>query len=231
MGVSIVLPVHDADRFVAAALDSVLAQTLLPDEIVAVDDGSTDGSAAILAGYPQVRVIHQANAGCAAARNRGIEAARHDTIAFLDADDLWMPHRLERALAALGDTSRPDFVVCAQENFLTPGLAAAPGWLDAAMLAHAQHGFSTNTLVARRAAFARVGLFDPLRRVMSDSEWLVRALDAGLTYLHIDEPLVRRRIHERNVTGTLRGTREHGIAMAEILHASLVRRRSAGKRA
>jgi glycosyltransferase involved in cell wall biosynthesis len=231
MGVSIVLPVHDADRFVAAALDSVLAQTLLPDEIVAIDDGSTDGSAAILAGYPQVRVIHQANAGCAAARNRGIEAARHDTIAFLDADDLWMPTRLERALTALESTSQPDFVACAQQNFLTPGLAAVPAWLDTAMLANVQHGFSTNALVARRTAFVRVGLFDPLRRVMSDSEWLVRALDSGLTYVHIDEPLVQRRIHERNITGTVRGTREHGIAMAEILHASLVRRRAAAERA
>jgi glycosyltransferase involved in cell wall biosynthesis len=231
MGVSIVLPVHDAERFVAAALDSVLTQTLLPDEIVAVDDGSTDGSAAVLAGYPQVRVIHQANAGCAAARNRGIEAAGHDTIAFLDADDLWLPTRLERALGALDDDGGVDFVACAQENFLTPGLATVPEWLDAAMLTNAQHGFSTNTLVVRRSVFARVGFFDPLRRVMSDSEWLVRALDAGLTYVHIDEPLVRRRIHERNITGTVRGTRERGIAMAEILHASLARRRASAKRA
>jgi glycosyltransferase involved in cell wall biosynthesis len=229
MGVSIVLPVHDAERFVGEALDSLLAQTLQPDEIVAVDDGSTDGSAAILGGYPQVRVIHQANAGCAAARNRGIDAARHDIVAFLDADDLWLPTRLERALAALEDATQPDFAACAQENFLTPGLAVIPGWLDPAMLTNAQHGFSTNTLVVRRSAFARVGLFDPSRRVLSDSEWLVRALDAGLTYVHIDEPLVRRRIHERNITGTVRGTREHGIAMAEILHASLARRRAAGK--
>jgi glycosyltransferase involved in cell wall biosynthesis len=229
MRISIVLPVHDAERFVADALDSALAQTLLPDEIVAINDGSTDGSAAILAGYPQVRVMHQANAGCAVARNRGIEAARHDIIAFLDADDLWLPTRLERALAALEGAGQPDFVACAQENFLTPDLAVIPEWLDAAMLTNAQHGFSTNTLVVRRSAFASVGLFDPERRVMSDSEWLVRALDAGLTYVHIDQPLVRRRIHERNITGTVRGTRERGIAMAEILHASLARRRSAGK--
>ena len=72
-----------------------------------------------------------------------------------------------------------------------------------------------------------VGLFDPAQVPLDDSDWLVRALDAGLRYVHLDAPLVRRRIHARNITGTVRGTPAHAATMARILHASLARRRAA----
>ncbi len=228
MNISVVLPVFNGERFLAEALESVRQQSLPAAEVIAVDDGSTDGSAALLATFPEVRVVSQANAGCAVARNRGAAATAHDVIAFLDQDDVWLPDRLARSAAHLAADPGLGFVVCATQNFLTPGLAVPPTWLDVRTLDIPQHGFGTCALMVRRATLAAVGPFDPTHVPVDDSDWLVRALDAGTRFLHLNEVLVRRRIHERNLTGTLRGTPAQANAMARILHASLKRRRAAG---
>jgi glycosyltransferase involved in cell wall biosynthesis len=229
MKISIVLPVHNGERFLAEALDALRRQTLPAAEVIAVDDGSTDGSAALLAAFPEIRVVSQSNAGCAVARNRGVALATHEIIAFLDQDDVWLPERLDRSAAVLANDSAIGFVACATENFLTPGLNVVPNWLDPRMLGVPQHGFGTSSLMVRRAIFEAVGPFDPSLVPIDDSEWLVRALDAGVRYVHLDDVLVRRRIHENNLTGTQRGTRAQGSAMAQILHASLKRRRASGE--
>jgi len=210
--ISVVLPVYNGERFLTEALLSLRRQSLPAAEVIAIDDGSTDGSAAVLAAFPEVRIVRQPNAGCAVARNRGVALATHETIAFLDQDDVLNPERLERSA-----------------GFLTPGLDAAPDWLDPRMLDVPQHGFATCALMVRRATFDVVGPFDPTKVPIDDSEWLVRALDVGTRYVHLNDVLVRRRIHERNLTGTLRGTPAMGPAMARILHASLKRRRASGE--
>src|SRR5438067_8321397 len=107
--VSVITPVYRGERFVAATIQSVLAQTYRDWELVIVDDGSPDDSAGIIDGYlphPQIRFIRQANAGVAAARNTGIANARGEFVALLDQDDLWLPDKLERQLLYLN--ARPD---------------------------------------------------------------------------------------------------------------------------
>ncbi|HVA45528.1 MAG TPA: glycosyltransferase [Pirellulales bacterium] len=95
--VSVVMPVFNGQAFLAQAVESVLAQTYQPIELIAVDDGSTDASADILAGFgSRIRVIRQPNAGVSAARNAGIEQARGELIAFLDQDDWWQPEKVAR---------------------------------------------------------------------------------------------------------------------------------------
>jgi len=227
--ISVVVPVYNGERFLAEALLALRRQSLPAAEVIAVDDGSTDGSAAVLAAFPEVRAVRQPNAGCADARNRGVALAAHETIAFLDQDDLWLPERLERGAAVLANDPTIGFVVCATENFLTPGLNVVPNWLDPRMLDVPQHGFGTCALMVRRATFDAVGPFDPSKVPIDDSDWLVRALDLGTRYVHLNDVLVRRRIHERNLSGALRGTPAHGPAMAQILHASLKRRRASGE--
>jgi glycosyltransferase involved in cell wall biosynthesis len=101
--VSVVIPCYNAAPFIRETVESALAQTFPPLEVLVIDDGSTDDSAVIAGSIdPRVRVISQPNQGESVARNRGIGEARGDWIALLDADDLWKPEKLERQLAVAG---------------------------------------------------------------------------------------------------------------------------------
>ena len=101
--VSVIIPAHNASEYIGRAIESVLAQTRKPDEIIVVDDGSTDDTARIIADYgSKVIYIQQENAGPSVARNTGIEAATSEWIAFLDADDEWIPEKLELQTELLG---------------------------------------------------------------------------------------------------------------------------------
>ncbi|WP_437202471.1 glycosyltransferase family 2 protein [Planctomicrobium sp. SH664] len=101
--ISVVIPAYNAEKTLARTLDSVLAQTLPPVEILVVDDGSRDQTPALVESYaPRVRLIRQANAGPSAARNHGIREAQGDWIALLDSDDAWLPGKLERQAQELG---------------------------------------------------------------------------------------------------------------------------------
>jgi glycosyltransferase involved in cell wall biosynthesis len=103
-GVSVVMPNYNGGRYIQAAVDSVLAQTYRDFELIVVDDGSTDGSADLLAGYGRrIRVIRQANAGVSAARNRGIAESRGRLIALIDSDDAWLPEKLARQVPLFAD--------------------------------------------------------------------------------------------------------------------------------
>ena len=94
--ISIIIPVYNSAGYISRAIDSVLAQTHLPDEIIIVDDGSTDNTVQVIQQYePKIKLIQQANTGASAARNTGIEAATGEWIAFLDADDEWLPEKLQ----------------------------------------------------------------------------------------------------------------------------------------
>jgi glycosyltransferase involved in cell wall biosynthesis len=100
--ISVVIPVHDRAQTIGRAIDSVLAQELLPDEIIVVDDGSTDETPEILSLYhSEIQVVTQENKGVSAARNRGVLASKARWIAFLDSDDEWLPDKLQKQLTCL----------------------------------------------------------------------------------------------------------------------------------
>jgi glycosyltransferase involved in cell wall biosynthesis len=227
MRLSVVLPVFNGASFLVAAIDSVLAQTRRADEIIVVDDGSTDDTRAILERYAAVRVVNQANAGCAAARNAGAALASGDAIAFVDQDDIQCVDRFARQIDALRADPKLGFVVCAQQNFLSEAMVHPPSWCDPRTLAGPQHGFGANTLMLRREVLARVGPFDPEKVPIDDSDWLLRALDGGERYLHLDTALVRRRIHDANLSAR-RFASGGTHLMARTLHESLQRRRGRG---
>ena len=130
--VSVVVPVYNKEHYLRRAVDSVLAQTFDDLELVLVDDGSTDGSLEVCRSYadPRVRVIHQANGGEGAARNRGIREARSPMLALLDGDDQWAPTFLE-AMMGLAAEHPQAGIFCAPYVFVEPGgVHVAPQWID-----------------------------------------------------------------------------------------------------
>src|SRR3989442_14959767 len=111
--VSVVIPVYNGERYLVDAIQSVLDQTYQNFEVIVVDDGSTDGSAAVAKRFGEaIRFVHQANGGVCKARNTGIAAARGGYLAFLDQDDLWLPDKLAVQVAYLDSHPEVGAVYC-----------------------------------------------------------------------------------------------------------------------
>jgi glycosyltransferase involved in cell wall biosynthesis len=202
--ISCIVPVFNGELYVGEALDSVLGQTYRPLEVIVVDDGSTDGTARIVAGYGErVSYLAQSNAGHAAARNRGIHAARGDFVAFLDADDLWHPEKLTRQLDCLLAQPLPDLCFTHLRNFWMPRLGKERDRFNGSRYARPFPGFSTVTLLARSTVFERIGPFNPSLRHGDDTEWFLRAADRGIRREMLAEVLVYRRIHQTNRSRSL----------------------------
>ena len=221
--VSCVVPVHDGERFLGEALDSVLEQTYEPLEIVVVDDGSTDGTAEVAAGYGEaIRYFHQENAGPSAARNRGVEASRGELIAFLDADDLWVPEKTATQVRALRERPELDFCVGHIQNFWMEELAEEERWFSDREFSDPLPGYSLVTLLARRSVFEEVGGFDPDLGTGEDNDWFLRARDRDVPHRMMPELLARRRLHADNLTREDLASRD---TLLRNLKASLDRRR------
>jgi glycosyltransferase involved in cell wall biosynthesis len=215
--VSVIIPAYNAARFIRAALESACAQTILPDEIIVIDDGSTDGTAGEVAAFGHgdlIRYQRQDNLGASAARNAGLDAARGEWIAFLDADDVWMPSRLERALAVAD--RHPDLVwvgAAFDETSLegkTSRRGASPRAL--AMLVDGcvfenifdvlqrDCRFWTSAMILHRRCFEEVGRFDLAMPRREDFDLWVRV---GLRHPrvgYVTEPVARYIRRPRSIT-------------------------------
>lgn len=211
--ISVIIPAHNGERYLAAAIRSVLDQTLPPDEIIVIDDGSTDDSAAIARSFgPPVRVLTQANLGPAPARNLGVAHASGGLLAFLDADDLWTPDKLARQAQVLRDDPACEAVLGGVENFISPDLGEAQHRLLAK--AAAQTGdVHVGALLIRREAFRRIGDFDTRWRQTDFVEWWARAMRLNLCYVAVPELVLRRRLHADNLTRRERAGRLEYLPM------------------
>jgi glycosyltransferase involved in cell wall biosynthesis len=164
--VSAVIPAYNAERFISDAIQSVLAQTYEIAEIIVVDDGSSDRTAEVAAGFPRTRVIRRPNGGPGAARNTGIHAASGDWIALLDSDDLWIPRKTEIQLGYV----TPDAGVIHANRF-NP--------INFGNLWHRQAHVTPSGALVRKQAVLDVGGFEESRAVMSVEDlnlWLKIAL-------------------------------------------------------
>lgn len=222
--ISVIVPVFNDAAYLAEALESILAQTFAVAEILVVDDGSTDASAAVARRFaPRVRYVVQAHAGAGAARNHGVRLAQSELLAFLDADDLWHPEKLALQTQAMQAEAELDAVFAHLEHFLSPDLPAE----RVAQLVCPAGAMPCTTAVAmliRHTAFERVGGFDDSGAIGEVVDWYMRARAAGLREAILSDTLVRRRIHASN-TGVVRAG-ERG-RYVEIAKAALDRRRAA----
>jgi len=220
--VSVVIGVFNGGPFLRAAVESVLTQRHTSLEVIVVDDGSTDDSAAGVADLPGVRIVAQANAGQPAALNHGVRLAAGTLLAFNDADDLWTPGRLAAQVTALDTDPSPDVVFGHVEQFADP---SAPPGVVAALTddRRIQPSRLHSAMLIRRSAFDRIGPFDESLRVGGVVEWADRSRAMGLRERMLPEVVLRRRLHGQNV-----GLRSRDAVRADYLtmvRAALERRR------
>lgn len=203
--VSVVVPAFNAEATLRQAVDSILRQTVTDLEVIVVDDGSSDGTCARASetGDPRVRAITQMNAGPSVARNHGASIARGRYLAFLDADDMWLPRKLERQLAMLTERPGVGAVQCGvyhvDENLrvidVRPCVSSGNALWDAVNFRNLPA--FPSTVLFQREAFEHVGPFDTTLTGLEDWEMAIRtAWRCGLA--SVQEPLALYRMHPGN---------------------------------
>jgi glycosyltransferase involved in cell wall biosynthesis len=219
--VSVLMPVFNAGRYVAQAVESILAQTYTDFELSIVDDGSTDGSLAILQRYaardPRIHLKSRGNRGIAATRNELLFSAAGTLVAPMDADDVALPHRLARQVEFLRD--HPD-VVCTGASYriidgagrlIHRGFPVVERDEEIQRLMLKGHcAIHQPTVMFRRDAAVRVGGYDPSFRVADDLDLWLRLGELG-ALANMPEPVVDYRVHATSITYTLQET-----ALSEI---------------
>jgi glycosyltransferase involved in cell wall biosynthesis len=223
--VSVILPVFNGERYLAEAIDSVLAQTYRPLEILVVDDGSADGTARIAQDFAQqesnVLYFRQSNRGIGAARNCGVAHAQGEYLAFLDADDLWSESKLAIQRTTFDQRPKLDIVFGHVLQFVSPELGEEQK-RKIYCPSDPMPGYLATTMLVPQDVFHRVGPFDASLRVGEFIHWYLRAMELQLNATMLPDVVLRRRIHTSN------HGRRHQDARADyvrILKDALDRRR------
>jgi glycosyltransferase involved in cell wall biosynthesis len=220
--VSVIIPAYNAGECIGRAIESVLGQSYSDYEIVVVDDGSTDNTADIVRQYgDKVRYVHQKNAGVAVARNAGIAVARGDWIAFLDADDEWLPNKLKAQMDLLA--RNPELRWCASNRYQSDGrhravvvnvervkkcLAGRDFFQNyfAAAVSRVCN-IQTSSVVVRKRIFAQLGGFEPSRAQGEDFDMWIRIAHHFPKTGYVAEPLVVMHLDFANIEFTKRRVR------------------------
>lgn len=225
--VSCVIAVFNGEKYLREAIDSVLNQTWPPTELVVVDDGSLDASAAIAASYGQrLRMLRQANAGVSVARNAGVAASTGQLLCFLDADDWLEPDKIEQQVERLCAEPALDFCDCHSRNFWSPELEVERLRREhrhREFIDRVEHGH-ISTWLMRRTLFERVGGFKPGMAYCEDIDLLSRCRDSGMRGATLPATLTWRRLHDANATSG--DAAVQGAALAATMKAHLDRLRA-----
>jgi teichuronic acid biosynthesis glycosyltransferase TuaG len=213
--VSVIMPAYNSGRFLAESVRSVQAQTFGGWELVVVDDGSTDDTAAVAQGFVEtdarVRYVARPNGGQGAARNTGLRAAKGDLVAFLDSDDLWLPGKLEAQIEVLertgvelvytdGHIFSEDGAEWADEHFhILPGEARG---VEMYRTLFRSNRIGTLSVLVKRSALDAVGLFDEDRAYQNceDYDLWMRLAKWGAGFYGMKEKLMRYRRHATATT-------------------------------
>ena len=223
--VSVIIPVYNYERYLAEAIESVLNQTHQQLEVIVVDDGSTDRSGEVAESFADrgVQYCRQVHAGIGPTRNKGVELARGEFLAFLDADDRWPLEKIERQLNAF-ESDQTLEMVFGYALQLQNGPEWEAGVKDyKPSVAGMVPGMVPGTMLVKRDTFVRVGLFKGGLKVGEFIDWYSRAVELNVRSLILPELLLWRRIHDSN-----QGVRERQSVSdyARVLKAKLDRARS-----
>jgi len=223
--ISVIVPVYNRERYVAEAIDSILAQDYRPLEIIVVDDGSTDRTPEIVQSYGDKLIyLCQENQGVSAARNSGVDYAHGEFLAFLDSDDTWVANKLSMQMSILEDSPDLDIVYGHSEQFFSPEVDESfkrktriPQKIMAAQI--------SCSMLVRASSFKAVGPYDAAFRAGCDIDWYARSQELGLKNHMMSEVVNRRRVHPANATAY---NEDANLSRLRTLKAALDRRRAAG---
>jgi glycosyltransferase involved in cell wall biosynthesis len=226
--VSVVVPAFNPGRFIVDAIESVLAQTHQGLEIIVVDDASTDGHKELLELYlPRIRYVRQEHAGSAVARNRGVLLSRGKYIAFLDADDLWVPDKLRKQVDLMEQDADAILIYSDFSKSTTPGqggestLELRKHWKAGQEFTSLlrENFIHTSSVLVRKDSLSESGMFDPMLINAQDWDLWIRLARAG-KFLFINEVLSHYRVHESQSVSTLKYARNvvysNGVLMARF---------------
>ncbi|HVF84336.1 MAG TPA: glycosyltransferase [Abditibacteriaceae bacterium] len=200
--VSVVIPAYNAGHFLEIAVRSVIAQTFNDWELVVVDDGSKEDIFALAELDARVRVIRQENCGQSIARNNGIAQTQSEFVAFLDADDVWLPRKLETQIRLMEE--RPEVALChtqfeiinGEDERINHGFG---GRMDSYLWLLDGCGIGISTVLVRRSVLGSIGVFNPLAAPTDDYELWLRIARYNVI-AGIDEILMRYRMHGKNMS-------------------------------
>lgn len=208
--VSIVIPAYNAEAYVREAVDSALAQTYPNKEVIVVDDGSTDGTGAVLQSYIDKKAIvyvRQDNKGLSSARNTGMRNARGEYIALLDSDDLFLPDKIARQVADLKAHPADDVSYCDVIHFYEeePERALTLNYVyysgeEVFPRLLVKNFINPLTVILRRSAIDRIGMFDEKYRRSEDWEYWIRLAYGGVRFRHLPESLARYRMRKGSLS-------------------------------
>lgn len=217
--ISVIVPVHDQNAFLGAALDSIGAQKMEGVEVIVVDDGSPIPVAELVKQhFPAATLLRQANAGPAAARNRGVRYASSPFVAFLDADDLWARDALPALAKGFQDAPSAGVVQGHVRHFRerTPDVRDEPAKNPIYL------GFNLGAIMVRRDVLIDAGLFDERLRHSEDVDLLMRLHDGGVKKLVLPQLVLEYRRHSKSLTGgenPRNGAQVAAKTWINILHA------------
>lgn len=196
--ISVIIPVYNGALHLGEAIESALAQTVAPEAIIVVDDGSKDETPQVAARFgSSVHYVQQAHRGAAQARNTGVRYVESEYLAFLDSDDIWEPQKLERQLTELRNCEQPAMIFGHFVQFASPELAPTEV-TNLKFDLSPMRGIIASALCMRVADFHVVGSFDPKLRMGEFIEWYARARDKGIATKILSEVVFHRRIHRSN---------------------------------
>jgi len=220
--VSVIIPAHNAGKYLGEAIESVLAQTFKPFEIIVIDDGSGDHTHKVACRYlNHIQLIKQDQMGTGFSRNRGIEKAQGKFIAHLDADDLWEPNKLAKQFEVFNGDDDIEITGCLMKSFYSPEIDPK-GMQTIYCPPEPVPSFSASAVVIKEEVYSKVGLYPVGIANTPDLDWFIRVREHQIIEFMVNEVLCHRRLHKSN-TGILnKGSNKNRL---QLLKSKLDRER------
>ncbi len=213
VSVSVILPIYNAERYLAEAVESVFLYHFEPLELIVVDDGSTDRGAELIPAFGKnIHYVYQSNQGPSSARNTGLSMATGEIIAFIDADDIWPEGKLKTQLQLLHDLPEID-VVWGKSRYQFESEAVVHYFSETEFAADTVFNAFLGAALFRKRVFERVGLFDSTLRFGEDWDWLNRASELRVPILKTEDCSLIYRVHAQNMTSDKKEVDFHTVKL------------------